>query len=184
MQRRTIGLIVALVLGLLAAPRASAPPSVGNVPRIGCLGLARLLRLPPCSRLSGRGSAPWAMSRARPLASSTDLQKGSTSGSPPSRQSSSISRWTSLWRCRRSRPARPNGRPPRFRSSCEPRAMRWRTAWWIAWHGPAGIRWGCPATPRSSAPSNWSFCPGSAVRMQGRSMCSTVESQGRGQGAE
>jgi hypothetical protein len=134
MQRCTIGLIVTLVLGLLAAPRASAAPSVGNVPRIGWLGLARLLRLPPCSRLSGRGSAPWAMSTARPLASSTDLRKGSTSGPPPYRQSSSISRWTSLWRRRRSRPARPNRRPPRSRSSCEPRAMRWRPAWWLAWH--------------------------------------------------
>ena len=84
MWHHTVGLMVLLTLGVLGMPLAAAQQPTKTMPRIGFLTRARLPRMRPGSRPSGRVCASWGTWKGTVSASSTAMARGRRSDILPS----------------------------------------------------------------------------------------------------
>ena len=98
MRIRTIGLMMILALGVLAAPLPADAQPPQNIPRIGYIARARLIGSRSCFPFFCTGCVSWAIRREKTSSSSGAMRRqDSMTESATWRQSWSASRSTSLW---------------------------------------------------------------------------------------
>ncbi len=119
MRLRTIGLIITLALGMLAAPLPTEAQKAGKMPRIGFLAPRSAI-----PKEFKQGLRELGYIEGKNIIMSPDLQRASSIGFLDLLQSWFDSKLTSLRRCQHRLPERPRRQLLRSPSSC------WRVAIW------------------------------------------------------